>query len=210
MTMDTPFVITTSTSAAMFRYLVIVHLIACCIVILQHLTIGFKHSSRETKELNWVLLFSLIVPTVQIPVSVARIWYTYSGEFLLLDPLLAYLDFFWSPMLTIVLIWLTQVYLAKECVRLRRFIPPSQIFAPIRVYYLLFTLAIGLLTSHVIFPLFILAGQPFDFFILILALFAFASYTIEMSLMRYFRNGALCLTSYTWIWLIGTWLYFIL
>lgn len=197
-------------SAAMFRYLVVVHLVACCIVILQHLTVGLKPTSRESKELNNMLFFSILVPFVQIPISLVRILYTYSEEFRLLDPLLAYLDFFWSPMLTIVLIWMTQVYVAKECLRVNRFVPPSQIYAPLRIYYLLATLLCGVLTSQIAFPIFIANGQPFDALIRIFALLALIAYTLELALGRYFKNGVLCLTSYTWIWFIGTWLYFIL
>ena len=193
----------------LFRYLVTINAVACCLILYQYLMLGFRANERSTKHVRLALTVCVALPLIQLPVSLARVLYSYRPEFVILNPMDTYLDFFWSPMLSVVLVWLMQFYLAKSSGRVTKFHPASSVYAPISAVKFVFALVLGFATSYVCWPAMEAFGYSLDLFIRISAIAALMFSMIEFAIHRFIAKGLVSLTSYSWIWFIGTWVYFI-
>ena len=193
----------------LFRYLVTVHAVACCLILYQYLMLGFRPNERSTKEVRHALLVCAGLPLVQLPVSLARMLYSLSPEFSIQSPMEAYLDFIWSPMLSVVLVWLMQFYLAKSSGRLTKFHPASAVYAPISSVKFILSLVLGYATSYLCWPLFKSFEYSLDIYTRVFGLAAIMFAMIEFAIHRFVARGMVSLTSYSWIWYIGTWIFFI-
>lgn len=198
----------TDITVSVAQYLVFVHMMACVLVLFQHILIGFKVNSATSKRIKYSIWMCRAIPLIQIPVSAVRLYYLSEPGKVLLRPVETYLDFVWSPMLTIILIWLIQLYLAKYCCRINKVTKPISISSPIKPVMLFPTFIAGITTSAVLWPLY--DSFNYSAFSLIMGLFSVATVMsmFEMALFRYFHEGTIVITSYSWVWYVGTWVLF--
>lgn len=194
---------------ALYQYLLSVHVVACFLVFYQHIMLGFSLEEQSNKSIRYVIIACRAVPLIQLPISAIRIWYSLSGEFVKEQPLDIYLDFVFSPMLTIALIWLMQLYLVKNCCCISKITLPKDIYAPIKVPRLAAFGALGYFLGMILYPLSIAHGISILQFIGI----AFTSVTmiamVEMAVIRFFHEGAIVITSNTLVTYFGSWVYFV-
>lgn len=192
------------TPAITAQYLALLHAMACITVLYHFASIGFIIDKKTPKQIMAVLLACIVVPLIQVPLAIAKYYMLAAHAINVRAPIDYYLDFVWSPMMTLILIWLTQVYLGKYCPLVRRVQPAAPILSPIRPMYLLPILALGVASA------FALSLLPIECEALPLLVFIGATGVslFEGNIQRYRYSGAVVVTSYTWIWYVGTWLFF--
>lgn len=190
----------------LFRYLIVIHFFNCVVLLTQQLTVGLYPFKELPKQIFILIVFCLGIPLVQLGLSIIRIWCSYSPGFSLDDPLYGYLDFIWSPMFTIVILWVCSMYLSRTYTKALRHNIGTAIIAPIKAYYMLVATALGWFTNFICNILFTV---NFNILLSFYILIAFSSYCIEFALYPYINNGKINLTTYTVFWFIGTWLYYI-
>ena len=192
----------------LFRYLLSVHALACFLVLQQHVLLGFRRNKSTTPLIKWVLRFCRAIPIIQLFVTLVRFSYTFNPQFKIGDTLNTFVDFVWSPMFTILLIWLMQVYLARTCNRISKFVPPQMVYTPINVVYITVSLGIGAVIGIGSTQLQSMYLWNFDLVARVLFAIALIIASFEMSITRYYLRGGMNLTSYTLFGYVGAFTYF--
>lgn len=195
-------------TAFVFRYLVTVHAVTCYSALVQNLALRLR-PTEESSLINKMMLWAcVIVPIIQFPISVFRVVASLSPEFSLQNPLEAYLNFFWSPMCTIYLVWLVQVYMATKCkTTLCRYLP-SSICVTMNKFIVAFAFLSGVVFSHLFYAyLGVMDNHNVD---LQLRITAFCSLiVIQLESAYHHGHKKITLVSYGLMFFAGTWLYFI-
>lgn len=190
------------------QYLIFVHAMACFLVLFQHAFIGFRVSSSTDPHIKWAVWMCRVVPALQFPISAVRLYYMSMRVDPLPRPADYYIDFIWSPMLTIVLVWLLQLYLAKYCCKALKLTGVHHISSPIKPLYIFPTILIGVLSAAVFWPITeIFACNMFNMLVLTFIMATMFA-VLEMAIFRYLYDGMIMITSYSWIWYVGTWIFF--
>lgn len=197
----------TNSSAQLFRYLLTVHALACFLVIFQNMMLGLHLNKESTKQVKLALGLCWIVPIIQLPVTLVRFLYSFSAEFFTNSPMSLYLDFFWSPMCTIVLVWLLQFFISRMCVKVSKFVTPDLVYARVNMINVFTALAIGYVLGYAALEVQVAYDISFDVFsrvafpaVLVLSIF-------ESVFFRFRNGGGLNLTSYIWFSYIGSFIY---
>jgi len=190
----------------LYRYLIVVHSIACFIVLKQYFTVGFRVKKQFTHcTVKHGLWAALLVPVSQIPASIFRYLSAVDNKGLMIDPLQQYLDFFWSPMMTMFIVWLFQVYVSKFCFYMDRIVKNEEIVAFIMPHRLFLAFSCGTLTASVL----TLYSPCYDIIFRILIFVALALTSLEAITSKFILRGKTSLISYTLFWFFGTWAYFV-
>ena len=197
---------TANTYVFLYKYLIIIHSLACFLIVKQFFVIGFREKPGKTPFPVCLALFAaLLVPLSQIPASSFRYMTAASNKSIIEDPTQTYLDFFWSPMLTVFIVWLFQVFIAKFCFQVGRVVKQENIVAFLSPLKLSLAISAGFVTAA-------LSLQVSDCLDIIMQTFAYVALgftTIESVASSYILRGKTNLVSYTLFWLIGTWTFFV-
>ena len=196
-------------SILVYRYLLSVHALACLIVLFQHLLLGFIFNKESTKMVKAVVCFCLAIPLIQLVVTTSRFLYTFSEEFKIKSPLNTYIDFFWSPMCTIMLIWFVQLFLARTCNKVSKFVPPQMVQSPINGAKLLTSFVVGIFLGFGLIFLQSWAEAPFDLLSRVAFSTAIVMSILESMIYRWRHRGGVTLTSYTIVGYFGTFAYYV-
>lgn len=195
-------------SAFVFRYLVTVHAVTCYVALTQNLALRLRPTDESSLVNKAILWACVLVPLLQMPVSVFRVVASLSPEFSLKNPVEAYLNFFWSPMCTIYIVWLVQVYMATKCkTTLCRYLPCDVKVTPNK-FVVAFSFLSGIVFSHLFYAyLGVMDNHNVD---LQLRITAFCSLIIvQLESSHHHGNKNISLVSYGLMFFIGTWLYFV-
>ena len=141
----------------------------------------------------------------QIPASVFRYLAASSEGFYLKEPMQAYLDFFWSPMMTVFIVWLFEVYVARFCVHVDRIVKNDEVYAYILPHRLAAAVALGVAMAHIA----IHTGACNGTILRVFTFLAIAMTSVESVASRYILHGKTSMLSFTVFWFFGTWLYFL-
>lgn len=195
-------------AAFVFRYMVAIHAITCFVVLLQNFALHLR-PTEESRFVNKLILWGcLIVPAVQLPISIFRVVSSLAPEFSLKNPLEAYLNFFWSPMCTIYLVWLVQVYMATTCkTTLCRYDPKDVLASPNKITFA-FSVICGVIFSHLFYAyLGIMDNHNVDLQLRISVFLALIIVQLEAS----YHHGLkrISLVSYGISFFAGSWVYFL-
>ena len=193
----------------LYRYLVTINAVACALVLYQHLILGLRPTKTTPRPAVHMIWACRIIPFIQLPISLVRAYISLSPDFSLRNPEYAYLDFVWSPMLTVVMIWLMQLYLAKRCCRISKLVTPNEVYATIRFVPIVIAVTLGIVSSAIGWQFIQHVGRGIDMLIRFFAFGAILMALVETAIVRFIERGSVCLTNYSWLWLVGTWLYFI-
>jgi hypothetical protein len=189
----------------LYKYLIIIHSLACFLVIKQFFVVGFRSKKgRTSNQVKWALFAALLVPLSQIPASIFRYITAHNNNAVLTNPEQAYLDFFWSPMMTVFITWLFQVYISKFCFQIDRIVRQENIIAFLAPHKLVLAVLLGVLTAAIATQL----TDCHDITMRSIAYTALGFTTIESVASSYFHKGKTNLVSYTLFWVVGTWVYF--
>lgn len=91
-------------NAFLFRYIVTVHVVAFTSLFFNTLILGIKPKKEASIRTKILYSFLYSVPIVQIVVSVARVNNSFE-DFSMANPIASLTNFFYSPMLTVLLLW---------------------------------------------------------------------------------------------------------
>lgn len=193
----------------LYRYLVTINAVACALVLYQHLILGLRPTKTTPRPAVHMIWACRIIPFIQLPISLVRAYISLSPDFSLRYAEYAYLDFVWSPMLTVVMIWLMQLYLAKRCCRISKLVTHNEVYATIRFVPIVIAVTLGIVSSAIGWQFIQHVGRGIDMLIRFFAFGAILMALVETAIVRFLERGSVCLTNYSWLWLVGTWLYFI-
>lgn len=195
-------------AAFIFRYLIAVHSVTCYLVLTQALSLRLRPTEDSPAINKFMLWACILVPLVQFPVSIFRVVSSLAPEFCLKNPIEAYTNFFWSPMCTIYLVWLVQVFMATKCKTTLCRYDRSNIICKPRLIVWMFFVLIGVVYSHLFYAyLGVVDNHNMDLQLRLTAFIALIFSQLEVS----YHHGAkkFSLVSYSLFFFVGTWLYFL-
>lgn len=192
-----------------YQYQLCVHLVSCTVLVALALAIGIRpakmlgHGSRAT------LLISCIFVATQFPITLLRINSAFDPAFLMPHPTATYINFFWSPMCTNILIWLYLSHLVSSCKLCEFEIPLKNVSCAPHWDKLAWSVVAGIGLSYVLQDWLAPALQLDDRWLLRLLLgLALAAAPTEIIYFRAKRNEVRFF-NYTWACFLGSWLFFI-
>lgn len=197
------------TPTFLYQYLIMIHTLCCVFLILQYIFLGIKPSKETHCKIKMAILFFWIVPAIQIPISLSRIIFSLSPEFNLSKPVDAYLNFFWSPMCSSLFIWAGQIYVALNCkcqhVNLRN----KKINYTLVWYLAGISLLLGYTISHGLYSYSISFGlwNNYKYLLFITSITLIGTFLEMVIPILYYQ--IVNLVSYSLLFCIGTWLYFL-
>lgn len=195
--------------AFLYRYLIAIHALGCLFLFIQHKFLGLKITDKTARVVKWMIWACLIIPIIQAPISVSRILFSLAPEFSLAKPFDAYLNFLWSPMCTSPLIWALQIYIATQCKCQVVNIKGKKINYIPSWYMVMGALGAGYVLSHGIYSYAInfKVWEP-QKFLVITSLLTLVSAMLELLIPSVWKK-TINTVSYSIIFFIGTWLYFL-
>ena len=186
------------------------HFLGCVLLLSFVLQIGVSTVKGITPVRVRVLLWACyLVVVVQVPISGVRIFLAKQGSIAPSDPLVATLNFFWSPMCTLVIIWVLFKYIATSAPCVRRRILMERVSATINYHNSFAFMMAGVLFSYILDKSSILGAHPHT-----PSLYTCISIALATSILEQLYHAQIkkrvSLISYSWVWFLGTWLYFLL
>lgn len=183
------------------QYLIAIHTLACLTVLYQFSAVGLIIDKTTPRHVRALVYGCLTFPILQVGLSVVRFSLFGAPNAVLDHPFDYFVDFIWSPMLTVVLIWVAQLYLFKYCKQLKKIQPANRILSPVRPKPIIAAIMLGVLSGG------LAQCSCFGEHTMLLGMFLVANVLsfFELTVQRYIEKGALVVTSYTLIWYIGTW-----
>jgi hypothetical protein len=186
-----------------------VHVLGCFILALLTFAIGITPSKKPAHGTRIVAFAGILYIAVQMPVSLIRLHATMSPCFQIEDPIKAYINFFWSPMCTVIILWLYLSHAAHSCKTCRMMVSCQNIDPYFKEKRFLLMLLFGIGTSWCAYTQ---IGPFFDlhpeFILRVLFGISLACAPLEILYIRA-RYNKIQFFSNTWIWYFGMWLYFI-
>lgn len=192
-----------------YQYQLATHLIGCIVLIALALATGIRPSIVRGHGTRLGLIIAAVFVFVQMPMTLIRMNQAYNPAFTLPDPLNTYLNFFWSPMCTVFLIWLYLSHVATSCVECVLTLPRERIDP--RPYWkqMCWCVGAGIGSSCLIHEwLASVYGLDGLWLLRLLTGVGLAAVPMEILFFRA-RKNKIRFFNYTWAWFVGTWLYFI-
>ena len=193
-----------------YQFQLTVHLLGCMVLVALTLALGVRPALGKSNPAHLVMVASVLFIAAQMPVTAARMYTASKTGFVLAAPMDAYINFLWSPMLTVVLLWLYTSHMVSSCVSCDIAVPRQNIDPAPHLDWATVAALIGALTNYVIYeklvPIFDL-----DAFLVLRVLFgtAMAIALLEIIYVRT-RHNKVRLFNFTWFAYIGAWLYLIM
>lgn len=192
-----------------YQYQLCVHLVGCAVLISLALAVGLRPARVKGHGSRAVLLIGAIFVASQFPITLLRMNEAFAPDFSMVNPINTYINFFWSPMCTVFLLWLYVSHLVSSCKRCELDIPLKNISCAPRWDRVAWSLVAGIGTAFLLHEW----AAPFmhlDDRWLLRLLFgiALALAPMEIIFFRAKRNEVRFF-NYTWACFLGSWLYFI-
>lgn len=190
-----------------YQYMLTAHLLGCAVIVALTLALGIRPSVAKEHGSHMVMLFSILYVAAQIPVTIIRLHVASQSSFVLAHPAVSYINFAWSPMATIPLLWLYMSHMVSSCMFCAMDVPKENIDAYPRLDRAIVGLATGIAAGYVIYEL-ILPIFCLDALLVLRVLFgtAVAISLLEIIYIRT-RYNKVRLFNFTWFMYIGTWFY---
>ena len=195
-------------SALLFRWEITIIAIGCIIFLITTAMLGMKISNgkRSRKAAFWM---TIVMPIFQFPASASRIFYSFTDSFTLAYPMAAYIDLLWSPICTLFIIWLYRKHLIRSCPARELDVARESIACRIDMKRIFAAFLAGFLTSLSLYLLLILESpQRIVSLFYWLITFCAAGAMAEIVLIRVIY-GRIALISYSWLWYLGAWVFFV-
>ena len=192
-----------------YQYMITAHMLGCAVLVALTLALGVRPALRKTSSANMVMFAGVLYVVTQIPVSVVRLHAASLPGFKLADPITTYINFLWSPMLTVVLLWLYISHMVRSCISCDMDVPRENIDARAKLPYAAIALITGVCFNYVLY------GTIIPFFCLdrLLVLRVLFGTAIAISLLEIIyirtRYNKVQLFNFTWFMYLGTWAYLI-
>lgn len=192
-----------------YQYMITAHMLGCAVLVALTLALGVRPAFRNTSSANVVMLTGVMYIAAQIPVSVVRLHNASQLGFVLKDPVNTYINFLWSPMLTVVLLWLYISHMVSSCVSCDMDVPKENIDAEAKLPYAALAIIIGFFFNYVLYGM-IVPAFCLDKLLILRVLFgtAIAIALLEIIYVRT-RYNKVMLFNFTWFMYLGTWAYLI-
>lgn len=191
------------------RYQYYLHMLGCMVVFAMALATGMSPSAVRGHGSRLVCIIAAIFLAVQMPVSLIRFGMTYADGFTLTNPMKTYVNFMWSPMATVVLIWLYTSHLASSCYHCFIGIPRKNINPSPQFINIIKAVLTGVATSFIVFNILCpVLKLPHMWVIRVLFGISLALAPLEIIYIRA-RHNEIRFFNYTWAWFAGTWLFFL-
>lgn len=195
-------------SKFLYQYLISLHILICVLLIFQFGFLRLKPAKETAKQVKVAIYFCLILPIIQIPISLTRIVFSINANYANVKPIDLYLNFIISPMCSSILIWALQIFIVKKCsCQLTRIKDKELIYKPIK-FLAISALGFGWIFSQCLFYYGIEFKTWNNFeYLLTIAILCFTGMVLEL-LVSSLKYNTINLVSYSVIFAIGTWLYF--
>jgi len=190
----------------LFRWEITIVILGCLIILVTTAMLGMRvrGGKRSRRAAYWM---TIIMPLFQFPASAIRLFYSFRPSFHLSDPMTAYIDLFWSPVCTLLIIWFYRRHLVY-CRACRLDVARQNIVGFIDTRTVFLALAAGFLTSFLLRALFVAEPESMIGLFYILTTLACTGAMAEIVLGK-LVYGKVCLISYSWYWYLGSWTYFV-
>jgi len=190
-----------------YQYLLTVHLLGVAVLVAATLALGIRPSLNKGHSSHTVMLLGVCYVASQIPITVVRLHVASQIGFKLANPVDAYINFMWSPMATVVLLWLYMSHMVSSCITCDMDVPKENIDAQPKLVLAGYAAALGIGFNYVVYdhviPFFDLDGM------LVLRILFGTAVAISLLEIIYIRTryNKVRLFNFTWFAYIGTWLY---
>ena len=195
-------------AALLFWWEITIITLGCIILLITTAMLGMRirNGKRSRKAAFWM---TVVMPVFQFPASATRIYYSFTDSFKLTDPMASYIDLFWSPICTLFIVWQYRKHLIRSCIACELDVSRDRITCISDVRKILGAVAIGFLTSFA-FHLLLIMDSPQRIVSLFYCLITLgvAGAMAEIVATRVI-HGKIALISYSWLWYLGTWAYFV-
>jgi len=195
-------------AALLFRWEITIITIGCIIFLITTTLLGMRirNGKRTRRAAFWM---TIVMPLFQFPASATRIFYSFTDSFKLPDPMASYIDLFWSPICTLFLIWLYRKHLIRSCHARELDVTRKELLCETSMRKVFATVTAGFLTSLALSQFLTLEApkQILNLFYWLIT-FCAAGTMAEIVLIRVVY-GRITLISYSWLWYLGTWAYFV-
>jgi len=192
-----------------YQYQLYAHLLGCVVIVALALATGLKPSKIRRHGSRLAVVGGFAFVFVQIPVTMLRMNTALSGEMSFVNPFDVYINFFWSPMCTVCILWLYLSHLASSCSQCEMAIPKTHVNPNPQWAKMGWCIAAGIGTSYIVH--YVLAEKfSLDDMWLLRLMFgiAIAAAPLEIIFFRA-RKNEVRFFNYTWSWFLGTWLFFL-
>ncbi len=192
-----------------YQYELCLHLLGCVVIIALALATGVKPARTKGHGSRLAIIMGMIFVFIQIPITLLRMNAAFEEGFTLADPMSLYINFFWSPMCTVFLLWLYLSHLVSSCKQCNMAVPKANLRPMPRWDRMLWCIAAGIGTSYIIHE-YVAAQLALDDMWLLRFMLgvALAGAPLEIIYFRA-RKNEVRFFNYTWAWFVGTWLFFI-
>lgn len=155
----------------------------------------------------WVIILSIVIPIIQIPISLFRIGLSLDPERTKETSLSFFIDFFWSPMFSIFLIWFVILYIVKyaHCITTRK--SRFDFDKTVNWYSIFMSLIIGFMSGHIFLIIENILNWHDAYVGFIVIIFAMVGFMFEGSVKRQ-DVDKYSIISYSYLWLWGVLLYY--
>ena len=193
-----------------YQFQLTVHLLGCMVLVALTLALGVRLTLGKHNPAHYVLLAGVFYIAAQMPVTAARLHTASHVGFTLAAPMDAYINLFWSPMLTVALLWLYISHMVSSCISCDIAVPRQNIDPAPHLDWAAVAVFVGMLVNYVIYDKLVLIFD-LDAFLVLRVLFgtAVAIALLEIIYVRT-RHNKVRLFNFTWFAYVGAWLYMLM
>lgn len=193
-----------------YQFQLTLHLVGCMVLVALTLALGVRPTISAKNSAHYVMLAGILYVAAQMPVTAARLYTASTPSFLLEKPMDTYINLFWSPMLTVSLLWLYISHMVSSCVACEIAVPRANIDPHAHLDWATVAVIAGAVTNYVIYDK-IMPEFDLDAMLVLRVVFgtAMAFALLEIIYVRT-RHNTVRLFNFTWFAYVGAWLYLIL